>query len=374
MAVVRELIARHGVAVVPGSAFGVEEGCSLRLSYAAVDRATMETGGEAARGRAPGRHRQEEREVSVQIPFRRELEFEYGRVDLISPPGAVPVRRVVARNPSAFTLYGTGTYIVGRGRVAVIDPGPALPDHVEALAAAVAGEEVSHVLVTHTHNDHSPATRPFKARVGAGAVYGYGPHGSGRGGGAQVEEGGDMEFVPEVEVRDGDVIEGDGWSFECVHTPGHTSNHVCFALREDRLLFSGDHVMGWSTSVISPPDGDMGDYLRSLARLLERGDVRYWPTHGPCIDDPKPYVRAFIAHRREREEQILACLRDGVGRIADMAPRMYAGLAPGLLPAARRSVFAAVLGLVESGRVATDGEPAADSVYRLAEPGPRLAG
>ena len=312
--------------------------------------------------------------MTVEIPFRRALEFEYGRVDLVSAPGAVPVRRVVARNPSAFTLHGTGTYIVGRGRVAVIDPGPDLPEHVEALAAAVAGEEVSHVLVTHTHNDHSPATRPFKARVGAGAVHGYGPHGSGRrgvrgGGGAQVEEGGDMEFVPEVEVRDGDVIEGDGWSFECVHTPGHTSNHVCFALREDRLLFSGDHVMGWSTSVISPPDGHMGDYLGSLARLLDRDDVRYWPTHGPCIEDPKPYVRAFIAHRREREEQILACLRAGVGRIADMVPRMYTGLAPGLVPAAGRSVFAAVLHLAETGRVTTDGEPAPESVYRLPRAG-----
>ena len=178
-----------------------------------------------------------------------------------------------------------------------------------------------------------------------------------------------MEFVPEIEVRDGDLIEGDGWSFECVHTPGHTSNHVCFALRGDRILFSGDHVMGWSTSVISPPDGDMSDYLRSLSRLLERDDVRYWPTHGPCIDDPKPYVRAFIAHRREREEQILACLRDGVGRIADMVPRMYAGLAPGLVPAAGRSVFAAMLRLVESGQVVTDGEPAGGSVYRLPESG-----
>ena len=304
--------------------------------------------------------------MTVEIPFRRELEFEYGRVDLVSAPGAVPVRRVVARNPSAFTLYGTGTYIVGRGRVAVIDPGPDLPEHVEALAAAIADEEVSHVLVTHTHNDHSPATRPFKAKVGAGAVFGYGPHGSGRG--APVEEGGDMEFVPEVEVRDGDVIEGDGWSFECVHTPGHTSNHVCFALREDRLLFSGDHVMGWSTSVISPPDGDMGDYLRSLERLLGRDDARYWPTHGPCIDDPKPYVRAFIAHRREREAQILECLRAGAGRIEDMVPRMYAGLAPALIPAAGRSVFAAMVHLVETGQVVTDAagaEPSPDARYRL---------
>lgn len=307
--------------------------------------------------------------MSVEIPFRRELEFEYGRVDVISPPGAaVPVRRVIARNPSAFTFHGTGTYIVGRGRVAVIDPGPELEEHVEALAAAVEGEEVSHILVTHTHRDHSPATRPFKAKVGAGAVYGYGPHGVGRGrGGEQVEEGGDMEFAPEIVVRDGDVIEGDGWSFECVHTPGHTSNHVCFALREERLLFSGDHVMGWSTSVISPPDGDMREYLASLEKLLDRGDVRYWPTHGPCIDDPLVHVRAFIAHRREREAQILACLGEGAQRIADMVPRMYVGLAPGLMPAAARSVFAAIIALVEEGRVVTaeGGEASLDSVYRL---------
>jgi glyoxylase-like metal-dependent hydrolase (beta-lactamase superfamily II) len=289
--------------------------------------------------------------MAVQIPFRRELAFEYGVVDRLSPR----IRRVIARNPGAFTLHGTGTYIVGNGNVAVIDPGPADAAHVDAILAATRGETITHVLVTHTHNDHSPACRLLRAHCAA-PTYGYGPHGAGKlEAGVQVEEGGDMAFVPDQRVRDGDVIAVDGCTVECVYTPGHTSNHLCFALREERVLFTGDHVMGWATSVISPPDGDMQAYLDSLARLLERDDARYWPTHGPCIDDPKPYVRAFIAHRAEREEQILGCLRDGLHRIDEMVPRMYAGYPRQLFPAAARSVFAAIIRMVESGRVRVDG-------------------
>ncbi len=289
------------------------------------------------------------------------MEFEYGRVDRISPL----LRRVVAPNPGPFTFHGTGTYIVGQGQVAVVDPGPALEAHVDALVAALEGEEVTHILVTHTHNDHSPATPMLKARKG-GVSYGYGPHGAGkREAGVQVEEGGDMSFAPDVTVRDGDVIEGDGWRVECVYTPGHTSNHVCFALPQERTLLTGDHVMGWSTSVISPPDGDMGQYMASLRKLLERDDVRYWPTHGPAIDDPGRHVRAFIAHRLAREEQIRACLREGVHRIADMVPRMYAEVPPGLHRAAARSVYASVLHMLERGELAVEGEPALDAEYRF---------
>ena len=172
-------------------------------------------------------------------------------------------------------------------------------------------------------------------------TYAYGPHGAGKlEQGVEVEEGGDMDFMPDVEIRHGDIIEGKGWSMECVYTPGHTSNHICFQLREEKTLFSGDHVMGWSTSVISPPDGDMGDYMSSLQLLLERDDERYWPTHGPCIDDPKPFVQAFIEHRREREEQILQCLKDGITTIQAMVPIMYRELPKNLYPAAARSVFA----------------------------------
>lgn len=307
------------------------------------------------------------------IPFRRELAFEYGVASRIAPD----VRRVVANNPSAFTLYGTGTYIVGRGSVAVIDPGPADQAHVDALLRATAGERITHMVVTHTHRDHSPGCRLLAAHTDA-KICGFGPHGAGRrhagqtaGPQAQVEEGGDTDFDPEVALRDGDTIEGDGWSLDCVHTPGHTANHLCFAFRSrhgpaERLLFTGDHVMGWSTSVISPPDGDMGSYLASLDRLLVRDDTVYWPTHGPAIEDPKPHVRAFIAHRRERERQIIDALEAGPQRIADLVPRLYAGVHPGLHGAAARSMFAAMALLVERGDVAHDGELAADATFALA--------
>lgn len=299
--------------------------------------------------------------MAVEIPYVRELEFEYGRIDRLSPL----IRRVVANNPGAFTLYGTGTYIIGNGNVAVVDPGPHMPEHIEALNAALQGETITHMLVTHTHNDHSPGCR-LLAKTTDAKTYGYGPHGAGkREVGVQVEEGGDMSFVPDVEIRHGDVIEGDGWSVECVYTPGHTSNHICFSLREENVLFSGDHVMGWSTSIISPPDGDMADYMDSLRLLLDRDDDGYWPTHGPKITDPKAHVRAFIAHREEREAQILKCLGDGVGIITDMVPLMYVGLVPQLKPAAARSVFAAVSYLVETGRVTVDGDATIDATYRL---------
>ncbi|MEM7253842.1 MAG: MBL fold metallo-hydrolase [Pseudomonadota bacterium] len=299
--------------------------------------------------------------MAVEIPFKRELDFEYGRVDQVTPT----VRRVIAENPSAFTLYGTGTYIVGQGKVAIIDPGPAIGAHADAVLDAVKGEEITHILITHTHNDHSPACRLLAPHTKA-KTYAYGPHGAGkRARGVQVEEGGDMEFAPDVEVDHGDVIHGDGWSMECVYTPGHTSNHLCFALREENILFSGDHVMGWSTSIVSPPDGDMGDYMRSLELLLDREDARYWPTHGPAVEAPQDFVRSFIVHRKEREEQIRACLQDGVHRIEDMVPIMYKGLMPQLMPAAARSVYAAMVYMVERGDVVCSGKLQLDDEYRL---------
>ena len=299
--------------------------------------------------------------MSQSIPFVRELEFEYGRCDVVSPL----VRRVIAQNPSAFTFHGTGTYIIGHGEVAVVDPGPADPAHVEAILQAVAGETITHVLVTHTHSDHSPACRLLAAHTDA-PTYGYGPHGAGKAEqGIVVEEGGDMDFSPDVEVRDGDIIEGKGWSVECVHTPGHTSNHICFSLREEQTLFSGDHVMGWSTSIVSPPDGDMGDYLRSLSKLLAREEQYYWPTHGPRIDQPRRLVRAFVEHRRARDSQILACLADGVNDIREMVPLMYKDVDKRLYPAAARSVLAHLVEMVADGRVVCDGDPKVESRYRL---------
>jgi glyoxylase-like metal-dependent hydrolase (beta-lactamase superfamily II) len=235
------------------------------------------------------------------------------------------------------------------------------------LSRALAGETVTHILVTHTHRDHSPAAAPLKLMTGA-KTYAYGPHGSRRPeerfAGA-VEEGGDRDFVPDVEMREGDSVEGPGWHLAAVETPGHTSNHLCFALAEERTLFSGDHVMGWSTSVIAPPDGDMAAYMRSLDKLLKRDDQVYWPTHGPSIIAPKPHVAAFIAHRRERSDAILNALAAGDETIPMIVARVYVGLDPRLTAAAGRSVLAHLIELVEEERVFCDGPPAAAARYRL---------
>ena len=301
--------------------------------------------------------------MPAQIPYRRKMEFEYGSVAQLSPN----IRRVLANNPSPFPFHGTGTYILGRGSVAVIDPGPALPEHVDAILAATKGETISHVLITHTHNDHSPAWQLLKAHCPA-KTYAYGPHGAGKlEQGIAVEEGGDFQFQPDIRVKDGDIIQGDGWSVECVYTPGHTSNHMCFQLREEKCLFTGDHVMGWSTSIISPPDGDMKQYMASLELLLKRDDARYWPTHGPCIDDTRGLVSAFIEHRRDREAQIISSLKSGIHQIRAMVPGMYVDLPEFMYPAAARSVFAAVAYLVETGRITCDGELSIDARNSLVE-------
>src|SRR5439155_10234850 len=230
--------------------------------------------------------------MAVDIPFRREIAFEYGRLQAIAPG----IRRIVAHNPGPFTFKGTGTYVVGEGEVAVIDPGPELEEHIAALVRSLADEQVTHILVTHTHRDHSPAARALKAASSAPS-YGFGPHAGGKRGDPGIEEGGDWDFVPDIVVADGDEIAGSKWRFAAVHTPGHTSNHLCFALPDEGILFSGDHVMGWSTSVIAPPDGEMAAYMASLDKLLGRPDRVYWPTHGPAISEPARPVRAFIAHR-----------------------------------------------------------------------------
>lgn len=302
--------------------------------------------------------------MGVEIPFRREIVVDYGVAARVTPL----IRRVVARNPSPFTFKGTGTYIVGHGRVAVIDPGPELADHVAALLAAVRGETVSHILITHTHLDHSPAAAVVKRATGA-LTYGFGPHGSGRaedrsGVGGVTEEGGDHAFAPDVVLREGDAVEAPGWRLQAIHTPGHTWNHLCFALPEEQALFSGDHVMGWSTSVIAPPDGDMASYMRSLAKLVARDETIYWPTHGPPISDPKPFVRAFIEHRHERSAAILARVVQGDALIPAIVDRVYAGLDPRLKGAAARSVLAHLIELVEAGKVACDGAPTLSARFR----------
>jgi len=300
--------------------------------------------------------------MAVKIPFNYELDFEYGKVETLSPL----IRRVVARNPSAFSFHGTGTYIIGEGEVAVIDPGPMLDEHIEALTQGLAGETISHILVTHTHSDHSPAARIIKARSGA-PTYAYGPHGSGKQDlDIPVDGGADFDFSPDVFVTHGELIEGKGWTMECVYTPGHTSNHMCFQLKEEKALFTGDHVMGWSTSIISPPDGDMTSYMESLELLLNRDDKLYWPTHGDCITDPKPFVRSFIEHRLERESQILSALKSGQSSIEEMVPGMYTELDKRMYPAAARSVLAAIIRLVDTGKVSCEGSPSLESEFSLA--------
>lgn len=297
------------------------------------------------------------------IAYTHEPAVEYGALIEVAPN----VRRIVARNASPFTYHGTGTYVLGRGKVAVIDPGPLDPAHVEALVRGLGSEAITHVLVTHTHNDHSPAARLLKAHCDA-PTYGFGPHGEGRyGAGAEIEEGADRAFTPDVKVSDGDVIPCSGFDVECVYTPGHAQNHMCFALPAQKILFSGDHVMGWSTTVVSPPDGDMRAYLDSLARLLDRDDAKLLPTHGAAIDDPKPFVQSLIDHRRAREQQVLAELARGPSTIARMVPRMYKDVPAWLHPAAERSVYAHVLHLHERSLVTCDGEPLLTTVYRLAD-------
>jgi glyoxylase-like metal-dependent hydrolase (beta-lactamase superfamily II) len=285
------------------------------------------------------------------IPFDRSFDVPYGKVIQLTPM----VSRLLARNPSAFTFKGTGVYMVGAKEgaadIAVIDPGPVIPEHLEALKAAIAGKRVTHILITHTHSDHSPAAAPLKEWTGA-KTYGFGPHGSGRDdSGVRIEEGGDRDFVPDVAVRDGDVIAGNGFTFDCVYTPGHTSNHMCFGLREEKALFTGDHVMGWSTTVVAPPDGDMAAYMASLRKLLARDDQVLYPTHGGPIRDPKPFLQAYIDHRLDRERQILACIGDDVTAIPEMVARMYVDVDKRLHPAAARSVLAHLIQLEAEGRV-----------------------
>ncbi len=295
------------------------------------------------------------------IPFDRSFSAPYETPQTVSPL----IGRVLAENPGPFTFKGTGVYIVGGNDVAVIDPGPDTPAHVEALKRALDGKRVTHILVTHTHSDHSPAARPLKEWSGA-PTYAFGPHGSGKADdGVKVEEGGDMAFMPDVHVKDGDVIAGNGFTFECVYTPGHTSNHMCFALKEEKALFTGDHVMGWSTTVVTPPDGDMAQYMASLRKLLARDDQVLYPTHGAPVRDPKPFIQAYIDHRMDREAQIVACLRDGIETIPEMVARMYADVDKRLHPAAARSVLAHLIQLEQEGRAVKSGG-GAGAQYRLA--------
>ena len=293
--------------------------------------------------------------MAVQIHFRRDFAPAYGVLEPVSPQ----IRRIVARNPGPFTFKGTNTYVIGHGEVAILDPGPALPEHIEALLGALKGETVTHILVSHTHLDHTAAVPMLKERIGA-PTYGFGPHMT------EPGLGGDPDFAPDEILRDGDAVHGSSWALTALHTPGHAGNHLCFALAEEDALFSADHVMGWSTSIVSPPDGDMAAYFASLERLRGRGDRIYWPGHGPAITEPEPHVEAFIAHRREREAAIVERVAAGDETIESMVAAIYGDLDPLLRPAAARSVLAHLIALVASGVVKSDTPATLNSRYRPA--------
>jgi glyoxylase-like metal-dependent hydrolase (beta-lactamase superfamily II) len=293
------------------------------------------------------------------IPFVRELAFDYEEAAQASPL----IRRLIANNPGPFTYLGTGVYIVGRGQVAVIDPGPASEAHFEALKRALEGETVTHVFVTHTHMDHSPLAHPLAQWAGC-KVYGRAVASAGVAD-VKLEEGAQADFRPDVVVNDGDVFTGPGWTLEAITTPGHMSNHVCYALKEENALFSGDHIMGWSTTVISPPDGHMGDYYASLEKVRARHFSTIWPTHGPPIRDVDPFIEAYIRHRRAREEMIAGRLQAGDTKIPAMVEVIYRDVDKRLHPAACHSVLAHMIHLVETGRARADGPFTLATDYHL---------
>jgi glyoxylase-like metal-dependent hydrolase (beta-lactamase superfamily II) len=304
------------------------------------------------------------------IPYVRQFDFTYGHRDQVSPL----IQRVIADNPGPFTFTGTGTYIVGRNmpgaHVAVIDPGPDDERHLHALLRAVKGRTVSHILVTHTHRDHAPLSRALADAVGGAPILAAEPHGptvhaSDAIDPEAMDEDDDADFKADVIVTDGQRIEGDGWTLEALATPGHASNHMAFVLRDENALFSGDHIMGWSTTVVAPPDGDMAAYMDSLDRVLARGFTTIWPTHGPAITHVAPFLKAYRDHRLEREAQICARLATGDETIAQMVPALYAAVDQRLWPAASLSVLSHLIKLVQEGRAAADPEPTMAARYSL---------
>jgi glyoxylase-like metal-dependent hydrolase (beta-lactamase superfamily II) len=303
--------------------------------------------------------------MAEELVFDRTADAAPGDVVEVAPL----VRRVVAPNPSPFTFTGTATYLVGRGTVAIVDPGPDDPAHLARLLAAAGGETVSHIVVTHTHRDHSAGVSAASAATGA-RVVGCGAHRRFRpaqeGESASLEAGADPVYRPDVELREGEGVVGPGWSLVAVETPGHTANHLAFALPEARLLFSGDHVMAWSTTVVAPPDGAMGPYVASLGKLLERDENLYLPGHGPALTNARAFTRHLLGHRLMREAAIRDRLRDGPRRVTELVAELYRGLDPRLVRAAGLSVFAHLEDLVARGVAATDGPPRIDGLFRSA--------
>lgn len=297
------------------------------------------------------------------IAFSRDFVPAHGTAVAVAPG----VQRLTAPNASPFTFHGTNSYIVGGRSVCVVDPGPENEAHWQALVAALAGREVTHIAVSHTHRDHSPLARRLKEATGA-VVVAEGPHRAARplfaGETNPFAESSDTDFVPDIALAHGDRVEGDGWALETVLTPGHAANHACFGLSGSGILFSADHVMAWATSIVAPPDGAMTDYMASLDRLLERDDQIYLPGHGGPVNEPRAFVRGLRTHRRMRERAILERIRAGDRRIPDMVAAIYRDTDPRLHGAAALSVLAHIEDLVARGEIETDGPPALAGVYR----------
>ena len=276
------------------------------------------------------------------------MDAPYARLEPVEPG----IARLLAHNPSAFTYYGTQTYLVGERQVAVVDPGPDLPEHLDAIEQAIGGRELVAIMCTHTHRDHSPASRPLKERTGA-PIVGCAPLAL-ETVGPRADAAFDGDYAPDRELGDGELVEVDGEGIIAVATPGHTSNHLCFAHRG--ALLTGDHVMGWSTTVVVPPDGDMAEYMRSLDKLRRRDDRIYYPAHGPAVENPRQYIRHLVGHRMQREKQILSLLQEKARPIPEIVGKAYPGLDPRLTAAAGGSVFAHLLDLEKRGLVERDGE------------------
>ncbi len=277
----------------------------------------------------------------------RPEKIKYGAVENPAPG----IRRVLAQNPGPFTYHGTGTYLIGKGEVAVIDPGPSLPGHINNILGALEpGEVITHILITHTHADHSPGARLLKTFTNA-ATFGFGPHGGCADNTDSMEAGIDRDFVPDFELEDGEILRGENWEIEAVHTPGHCSNHLCFVYLNENTLFCGDHLMAWSTTVILPPDGNMQDYLKSLEKLTLRKEQIYWPTHGPSITDPHQVINQTISHRKQRIEQIQSALGRTRATLSELRKQLYPDTPPELHTAAEYSILASIGYLIEKGNV-----------------------
>jgi glyoxylase-like metal-dependent hydrolase (beta-lactamase superfamily II) len=291
------------------------------------------------------------------IPFRKEMNFEYGEPRELFPG----VTRIVANNPGPFTFKGTNTYLLGQGQdLALVDPGPEDDAHVEAIMRALAGRRITSIIVTHTHRDHIDGLPRLKAETGA-TVYGYGRKARNPGQVAKSPSGGesnDEDFIPDVALVDGARFEGDGYALTALFTPGHAPDHLCFAIEGTGIVLSGDHVMGWNTSVVAPPEGNMAAYMRSLDKLLQRRDTVFLPGHGGRIEQPQRVVKAFIMHRKMREQAILDCIKNGSTAVSEIVETVYRGLDPRLVRAASLSIAAHVESLVERGLVTASGSAA----------------